>query len=48
MAIAVEWPLLKAQRSAASQDDEWQVPAAAVIGLKTWPTAVSLKLGYLD
>jgi hypothetical protein len=30
--IAVEWLLLKVQRSAASQDDEWQVPAAAVFG----------------
>jgi hypothetical protein len=30
--IAVEWPLLEVQRSVASQDDEWQVPAAAVIG----------------
>jgi hypothetical protein len=32
--IAAEWPLLKVQRSVASQDDEWQVPAAAVIGLQ--------------
>ncbi len=30
--IAVEWPLLKVQRSVASRDDELQVPAAAVIG----------------
>jgi hypothetical protein len=30
--ITVERPLLKVQRSVASQDDEWQVPAAAVIG----------------
>lgn len=30
--IAVERPLLKVQRSVASQNDEWQVPAAAVIG----------------
>ncbi len=33
--IAAEWPLLKVQRSGASQDDEWQVLAAAVIGLQT-------------
>jgi len=32
--IADEWPLLNVQRSTASQDDEWQVPAAAVIGLQ--------------
>jgi hypothetical protein len=32
--IAAEWPLLKVQRSVASHDDEWQVPAAAVIGLQ--------------
>jgi hypothetical protein len=32
--IAVEWLLLKVQRSVASRDDEWQVPAAAVIGLQ--------------
>ena len=32
--IAVEWPLLQMQRSVASQDDEWQVPAAADIGLQ--------------
>ena len=31
--IAVEWPLMQMQRSVASQDDEWHVPAAAVIGL---------------
>jgi hypothetical protein len=30
--IVVEWPLLRVQRSVASQDDEWQVPTAAVIG----------------
>lgn len=30
--IAVEWPLSKVQRSVASLDDEWQVPAGAVIG----------------
>lgn len=30
--FAAEWPLLKVQRSVASQDDEWQVSAAAVIG----------------
>ncbi|MBP6627575.1 MAG: hypothetical protein KA187_09205 [Arenimonas sp.] len=30
--IAVEWPLLKVQRSVASRDDELQVPAPAVIG----------------
>lgn len=30
--IAVEWPLLKVQQSVVSQDDEWQVPVAAVIG----------------
>jgi Putative transposase len=29
--VAVEWPLPKVQRSVALQDDEWQVPAAAVI-----------------
>jgi hypothetical protein len=33
-AIAGEWPLLKVQRSVASQDDEWQVSAADVIGLQ--------------
>ena len=32
--IASEWPLLKVLRSVASQDDEWQVTAAAVIGLQ--------------
>lgn len=32
--IAVEWPLLKVQRSVASQDNEWQVSAADVIGLQ--------------
>jgi hypothetical protein len=32
--IAAEWPLPKVQRSVASQDDEWQVSAAAVIGLQ--------------
>ena len=32
--IAVEWPLLKVQQSVASQNDEWQVPAAAVLGLQ--------------
>jgi hypothetical protein len=32
--IAAEWPLLKVQRSVASQDNEWRVPAAAVIGLQ--------------
>jgi hypothetical protein len=32
--IAVEWPLPKVQGSVASQDDEWQVPAAAVIELQ--------------
>lgn len=31
--MAVEGPLLKSQRMAVSQNDEWQVPAAAVIGL---------------
>lgn len=31
--IAVEWLLQMAQRPVTSQDDEWQVPAAAVIGL---------------
>ena len=31
---AAEWPLLKVQRSVVSQDDEWQVLAAAVIGLQ--------------
>jgi len=30
--IPFEWPLLKVQRSVVSQDNEWQVPAAAVIG----------------
>jgi hypothetical protein len=30
--IAVEWPLLKVQRSLASQNHEWQVPAEAVVG----------------
>ena len=30
--IAIEWPLLKVQRSVASQDDEWQVPVVAVFG----------------
>jgi hypothetical protein len=30
--IAAKWPLLKVQRSVASQDHEWQVSAAAVIG----------------
>lgn len=32
--IAAEWLLLRVQRSAALQDDEWQFPAAAVIGLQ--------------
>lgn len=32
--IAVEWQLLKVPRLVASHDDEWQVPAAAVIGLQ--------------
>jgi hypothetical protein len=32
--IAAEWPLLKVQRSVASQGDEWQVTAAAVIRLQ--------------
>jgi hypothetical protein len=32
--VAVEWPLLKVQRSLALQDDKCQVPAAAVIGLQ--------------
>ena len=32
--IAAEWPLLKVQRSFASQDYEWQVPAAAAVGLQ--------------
>jgi hypothetical protein len=32
--IAAERPLLKVQRSVASQDYEWQVSAAAVIGLQ--------------
>ncbi len=32
--IAAERPLLKVQRSIASQDDEWQVPAVAVICLQ--------------
>jgi len=30
--IAVEWLLLKVQRSVASQEDEWQVSAGAVVG----------------
>lgn len=29
--ISAEWPLLKVQRSVASQDPDWQVSAAAVI-----------------
>ena len=32
--IAIEWPLLEVQRSDTSQDDEWQIPVAAVIGLQ--------------
>jgi hypothetical protein len=32
--IAFDGPLLKVQRSVASQDDEWTVPAAAFIRLK--------------
>jgi hypothetical protein len=32
--VAVEWPLLKVQRTLATQDDECQVSAAAVIGLQ--------------
>ena len=32
--IAVEWPLLKVQRSVDTKDDEWQVLAAAVIGIQ--------------
>lgn len=32
--IAAEWPLLKLQRSVASQGDERQVSAAAFIGLQ--------------
>jgi hypothetical protein len=32
--IAAEWPLLKVLRSVASQDDEWQVSALAVIRLQ--------------
>lgn len=32
--IAVKRPLQKVQRSIAAQDDEWQVPAAAVIRLQ--------------
>ena len=32
--IAAEWPQPKVQRSVASQDDEWQVSTAAVIGLQ--------------
>lgn len=32
--IAAGCPLLKVQRSVASQDDEWQVPAAGVTGLQ--------------
>jgi len=32
LAIVLGWPLLKVQRSVASPHDEWQVPAAAVIG----------------
>ncbi len=30
--VVVEWPLLKVQRSVASQGHEWQVPAEAVVG----------------
>ena len=33
--VAAEWPLLKVQRSVASQGDEWQVSAAASLGCKT-------------
>jgi len=32
--VVAEWPLLKLQRSIASQDDEWQASAAAVTGLQ--------------
>lgn len=46
--IAVEWPLMHMQRSVASQDDEWQFPAAAVIGLHnlTGGSQPSLDLGH--
>lgn len=32
--VDVEWPVLKVQRTLASQDGECQVPAAAAIGLQ--------------
>jgi hypothetical protein len=32
--ITAEWLLVTVQRSAASQDDEWQIPVAAVTGLQ--------------
>lgn len=32
--VAVEWQLLKVQRTLALQDDKCQVPTAAVIGLQ--------------
>jgi hypothetical protein len=45
--IGAEWPLLRVQRSVASQNDERQVSASAVTGLQNL-TGRSQPKGYPD